>query len=116
MSSERRPVVIPSVSEGSSVNMTVLKRQKQDRIGRMDRIEQSLRVALSVLRATSPGEQGEQPLATPLSLRSVPHSLGPGDTLPDAEAVIFSILPILAILSCCFAVTPVARLVRQIMS
>ena len=28
------------------------------------------------------------------------HSLGPGDTLPDAEAVIFSILPILAILSC----------------
>ena len=29
------------------------------------------------------------------------HSLGPGDTLPDAEAVIFSILPILAILSCC---------------
>jgi len=29
------------------------------------------------------------------------QSLGPGDTLPDAEAVIFSILPILAILSCC---------------
>ena len=28
-----------------------------------------------------------------------PHSLGPGDTLPDAQAVIFSILPILAILS-----------------
>ena len=27
------------------------------------------------------------------------HSLGPGDTLPDAEAVIVSILPILAILS-----------------
>ena len=27
------------------------------------------------------------------------HSLGPGDTLPDAQAVIFSILPILAILS-----------------
>ncbi len=51
----------------------------------MDRIEQSLRVALSVLRATSPGEQGEQPLATPLSLRSVPHSLGPGDTLPTSR-------------------------------
>jgi len=28
------------------------------------------------------------------------HSLGAGDALPDAEAVIFSILPILAILSC----------------
>ena len=29
----------------------------------------------------------------------LPHSLGPGDTLPDAETVILPILPILAILS-----------------
>jgi len=34
-------------------------------------------------------------------LRDVfPHSLGPRDTLSNAEAI-FSILPILAILSCC---------------
>jgi len=48
-------------------------------MARMDRIEQRLRDVF-------------------------PHSLGPGDTLPDAETVIFSILPILAILSRCSAV------------
>ena len=49
-----------------------------------------------------------------------PHSLGRGDTLPDAEAVIFSILPILAILSrscCCrlfFAVSSICWLVNPV--
>jgi hypothetical protein len=64
----------------------------------MDRIEQSLRVALRAPPATSP-ECGERPLGTPLAPRCVPSFVRPGDTLPDAEAVIFSILPILAILS-----------------
>ena len=81
----------------------------------MDRIEQSLRVARRALpqRAEDEGN-GRSGRHAPRDVFL--HSLGPGDTLPDAEAVIFSILPILAILSCCFAVTPVARLVRQILS
>jgi len=66
----------------------------------MDRIEQRLRVAPNAPPPRSPVWE-EQPLGTPLALDMSPNSLGSGDTVPDAEAVIFSILPILAILSCC---------------
>ena len=65
----------------------------------MDRMEQSLHVVLGPLPQRAADEGNSR------SGRHSPrdvflHSLGPGDTLPDAEAVIFSILPILAILSC----------------
>ena len=65
----------------------------------MDRIGQSLRVALRALpqRAQDEGN-GRSGRHGPRGVS--PHSLGPGDTLLDADAVIFSILPILAILSC----------------
>jgi hypothetical protein len=64
----------------------------------MDRIEQRLRVAPKPLPQRAEDEGNDR------SGRHAPrdvflHSLGPGDALPDAEAVIFSILPILAILS-----------------
>jgi hypothetical protein len=64
----------------------------------MNRIEQRLRVAPNPLPQRARYERNS------CSGRHSPrdvflHSLGPGDALPDAEAVIFSILPILAILS-----------------
>ena len=69
----------------------------------MDRIGQSLRVALRAppQRAQDEGN-GRSGRHAPRGVS--PHSLGPGDTLLDADAVIFSILPILAILSRCSAV------------
>ena len=81
----------------------------------MDRIEQRLRVARNPLPQRAEDE-GNSPSGRHAPRDVFLHSLGPGDALPDADAAIFSILPILAILSCCFAVTPEARLVRQILS
>ena len=71
-----------------------------DRIGRIDSIEQTLRVDLGSLPQRV-GNEGTRRLGHHPPPRNVfLHSLGAGDALPDAEAVIFSILPILAILSC----------------
>ena len=63
----------------------------------MDRIEQRLRVAPKAPPQRAQDERnGRSGRHSPRDVS--PHSLGPGDTLPDAETVIFSILPILAIL------------------
>ena len=65
----------------------------------MDRIEQRLRVAPKLLPQRVQYEgNGRSGRHSPRDVFL--HSLGPGDTRPDAEAVIFSILPILPILSC----------------